>query len=128
MAPGDDWDSAVKGDMIVPKSAVDKVLDPTDKSCPGYINTSTPWWDASQIYGDSEEQTSELRAADPDGKLQMADEKHEQFLPRDPVTGLPKTGLNKNWWMGLELLTTLFALEHNYLCGILRPKHRDWTG
>ena len=29
----------------------------------------------------------------------------------------------KNWWAGVETITTLFIKEHNYLCGQLRQVH-----
>jgi hypothetical protein len=35
-----------------------------------------------------------------------------EFLPRYK-DGIPQTGFNENWWLGVELLHTLFALEHN---------------
>lgn len=114
--------------MIIPKSKQDEILDPSDKVCPGYINTQTPWWDGSQIYGATEKITDELRSKHPDGKLLLSKDGTESFLPRDPKTGLPETGLNNNWWTGLEILTTLFALEHNQLCEMFRKKHPDWTG
>lgn len=40
-----------------------------------------------------------------------------------PITkhqGMDDTGFVKNWWAGVETLTTLFIKEHNYLCGQLR--------
>ena len=40
-----------------------------------------------------------------------------------PITkhqGMNDTGFVKNWWAGVETLTTLFIKEHNYLCGQLR--------
>lgn len=114
--------------MAVPKSVPDKVLDASDKHCPGYINSQTPWWDGSQLYGVSEDMTSAIRKGIPDGKLALDQGKMEAFLPRDGETGLPLTGFNNNWWIGLEILHTLFALEHNSVCNMLREKHPDWTG
>ena len=48
------------------------------------------------------------------GKLKM--EASGKLLPVDPATGLDCTGFTDNWWIGLSMLHTLFALEHNYLC------------
>lgn len=127
LSKGDDWPSG-NGKMAVPKSVPDKVLDPSDKQCPGYINTSTPWWDGSQLYGNNEEMTRAIRQDVPDGKLALDKEKMESFLPRDGQSGLPLTGFNTNWWIGLEILHTLFALEHNSVCDMFRKKHPDWTG
>ena len=113
--------------MTLPRSQEDKTLDASDETCPHYTNTSTPWWDGSQIYGTGEEQTSKLRHQQPDGKLLMTSDKMEMFLPRDEH-GLPTTGFRNNWWIGLELLHTLFALEHNAICDMLKGKNQHWNG
>lgn len=57
----------------------------------------------------------------------MDDRAHEAFLPRD-ASGIPLTGFNQNWWLGLELMHTLFALEHNAICSRLRVQNPTWTG
>lgn len=80
------------------------------------------------MYGSTEAVTQELRTKHPDGKLTLTEEKKEAFLPRDPTTGLPLTGFNNNWWIGLEILHTLFALEHNAICDMFRSHHPDWSG
>lgn len=69
--------------------------------------------------------TISLRGDAIDGKLKMRKEGFVDFLPRDE-NNLPKTGFNSNWWLGLELLHTLFALEHNYICDMLLAKHPDF--
>ena len=114
--------------MRLYRTKPDATLDPSDVKCPGYKNLNTHWWDGSQIYGSSEAVTKTLRGKDPNGKLTM-DERtgREAFLPRDQ-NGNPLTGFNDNWWIGMELLHTLFALEHNAICDKLREAHPDWTG
>jgi hypothetical protein len=106
----------------------DEVLDASDKSCPGYRNVNTAWWDGSQIYGSSEAVTTSLRSGHPHGKL-LLDEvgKERRFIPR-AEDGTPKTGFNDNWWLGVEMLHTLFALEHNSICDAIRKGHPSWTG
>ncbi len=113
--------------MTLPKTKPDAILDPSDVQCPGYKNTNTAWWDSSQIYGSSEATTQTLRTKDPDGKLTLTEKGTEAFLPRDD-SGNPLTGFNTNWWIGLELLHTLFALEHNAICDALRKAYPSWTG
>jgi hypothetical protein len=110
------------GKMSVFHTKPDDVLHPSDEVCPGYKNSSTPWWDGSQIYGSSEKDTEALRANAEGGKLQLTKDKREQFLPRDDA-GNVKTGFNDNWWIGLEILHTLFALEHNSLCDMLHKAY-----
>jgi hypothetical protein len=124
LPPGDTWPG---GKMELYKSQPDKELSETDQKSPGYKNACTAWWDSSQIYGSDEETTRKLRNIHSDGKLTMAKDGREQFLPRD-ANGLPKTGFNNNWWIGMELLHTLFALEHNAICEMLKRSYPDWTG
>jgi hypothetical protein len=84
------------------------------------------WWDGSQIYGSSEAMTTSLRSHCKDGKLKIDLLNGQDFLPRGP-DGIPLTGFNTNWWLGLELLHTLFAMEHNSICNHLRSTNPDWT-
>ena len=45
----------------------------------------------------------------------------------DPDTGLELTGFTDNGWIGLSMLHSLFAKEHNTLCDMLKGKHPDWN-
>lgn len=121
---GDPW-SDPKMKMF--KTQPDEALDDIDKVSPAYRNKNTHWWDGSQIYGSNEEQTTLLRGQSPDGKLNLEHGSADYFLPRD-ARGIPVTGFNDNWWTGLELLHTLFALEHNAICDALRRDYPDWSG
>ncbi len=109
--------------MTLPKTKPDDTLDPSDNLCPGYKNTNTAWWDGSQIYGSTEQVTTTLRHQHPDGMLEFDD----RFLPRD-AQGNPVTGFSNNWWIGMELLHTVFAREHNSICLTLRKAYPSWTG
>lgn len=84
-------------------------------------------WDASQIYGSTEAETRLLRSKHEDGTMDVDRFQGEQFLPRG-ADNIPLTGFNNNWWIGLELLHTLFALEHNAICSMLKTKNPSWTG
>ncbi|KFA51346.1 hypothetical protein S40293_03212 [Stachybotrys chartarum IBT 40293] len=120
---GDTW----HGKMTLPKTKPDATFDASDKKCPGYRNMNTAWWDGSQIYGSSEAQTAHLRTELPDGKLKLNSNGTGAFIPRD-VNGNPITGFGDNWWVGMEMLHTLFALEHNALCDMFKKAYPDWTG
>ena len=113
--------------MTLPKTQPDAVLDPSDLKCPGYRNANTPWWDGSQIYGSSEAATEALRSKHKDGKLTLVKRGNEEFLPTD-AQGNFLTGFNSNFWVGIDILHTLFALEHNAICDAMRRAHPDWTG
>lgn len=92
-------------------------LGPSNQECPAYRNVNTAWWDASQIYGSDEAMTKELKL-NKDGS--------GPFLSRD-ATGLPKTGFNTNWWVGMELLHTLFAMEHNAIRDAIKKANPSWA-
>lgn len=113
--------------MKLPKTKPDATLHPSDLKCPGYKNDNTAWWDGSQVYGSTEVITAKLRGAHPDGKLELNQNGTGAFIPRDQ-DGNPLTGFNDNWWVGMEMLHTLFALEHNVLCDMFRKAYPNWTG
>ena len=124
--PLPDGDTWTDKEMNIERTQPDKVLDETDKRCPGYRNTQTHWWDGSQIYGASEERTRQLRGSAVNGQMTVDKEKFDTFLPRD-ANGVPITGFYANWWLGLEMLTTLFVLEHNAICEQLYRANPEWT-
>src|SRR5947209_179907 len=89
-----------------------------------YVNKVTPWWDASQLYGSVEERNRELRAGE-DGKLRMDD----GLLPEENnkvLHGVDLTGFNDNYNVGLSIMHTLFAREHNAICDMLKSHHPTW--
>ncbi len=93
-------------------------------------NVNTHWWDASQIYGSDAETILKVRGKYrtdgthtgqlmPDGKIAVDKVNKRLIYGKD---GLPITGFHDNWWLGLELIHTLFHLEHNYIVeSVLKP-------
>ncbi len=98
-----------------------------------FSNTQGHWWDASQIYGASQEISRKLRLYDMQNNLLRAE------LQLDGSTGEPRlpkgapfprhdsdrvevelSGFVKNWWIGLSVLHTVFAREHNLIVSELR--------
>ena len=105
--------------MRLPHTLGDHTRTDADKDLPPtYINRLSHWWDASSIYGSSEEQQRRVRTFT-DGKLVLQDGR----LPLDTKTGTAITGFSENWWIGLGMLHTLFTLEHNAICDALKKQH-----
>ena len=80
------------------------------------------WWDASAIYGSDADTTGKLRSHQ-GGKLQT----EKRLLPVDATTQIVSTGFSTNWWVGLEMLHTLFAMEHNAICDRLQLEFSNWN-
>ena len=93
-----------------------------DGYAPTFLNTATPWWDASQLYGSGADMLVQLRSGER-GKLKVA---ADGFLPLDDK-GIDLTGVNGNYWIGLSLLHNLFALEHNAICDRLATEYPSWS-
>ncbi len=104
-----------------------------------FRNSSAAWWRGNQVYGNSQEIQDQLRTGPdgaflPDGHL---------YLPggRLPVDGDGRefSGTTQNWWVGRSVLHTLFELNHNRICDLLKtgvdpatgrrygPGHSDWS-
>ena len=101
-------------------------VDPTreDHLPPTFRNRETHWWDGSQVYGSTREREEKIRSR-VDGKLRI---ESNGFLPLDAgKKGIDLTGVNGNWWVGLTLLHTLFAREHNEICDVLKAEHSTWS-
>jgi hypothetical protein len=132
---GDDWPG---GRMTVLPTLPD-VVHPEDRGRPSaYTNVETSWWDGSQVYGSSLERQLLVRS-DPatglpleDGKLAMAAGGHlpieGKTVRGKPSENLELAGVNGNWWIGLSMLHTLFAREHNAIVDRLRIDHPDKPG
>jgi Animal haem peroxidase len=110
LADGDPWPERP---MTIGRSPRDPTRPADAGGPPTHINRVTHWWDGSQVYGSDQETLRRLRSG-VDGKLRLTDRGE---LPVDERTGIHDTGFNDNWWVGLYLLHTLFAREHNAICG-----------
>jgi heme peroxidase len=105
--------------LRVPKTEVDG----TSTGGPAYANLNSHWWDASQIYGNSEHKNSLLRTGH-DGKIRV----HQNgLLELDQATGEELTGFLVNGWIGVSMLHGIFALEHNAICDQLKKKNPGWN-
>ncbi|NEV01059.1 peroxidase [Bradyrhizobium sp. UFLA 03-164] len=118
--PGDAWPG---GKMLVRRTRADPTRRVNDGAGPEtFANAETHWWDSSQIYGDSRPALMQYRAGTA-GKLNI--DPKTRLIPLDP-TGVEKTGLTSNWWLGLSLLHNIFTLEHNAICDHLILAFPEW--
>ncbi len=109
-------------ELVVRKTATDPSRSAADRGLPDtYTNEVTHWWDGSQLYGSDEATSRRLRALQ-GGRLKM-DERG--LLPLAP-DGFEDTGFRRNWWVGLGMMHTLFAREHNAIADMLAARHPDW--
>ncbi|GGV25394.1 peroxidase family protein [Streptomyces spectabilis] len=78
-------------------------------------NTASHWWDGSEVYGEDETTARSLRI--PDGGAQLRLERGHLPIGQ---SGVPLSGFTDSWWLGLSVMHTLFAREHNAVCDALR--------
>ncbi|MER6122470.1 peroxidase family protein [Streptomyces sp. NPDC001795] len=81
-------------------------------------NVASHWWDGSEVYGEDEQTARFLREPDGGARIRLED----GHLPIG-ANGIPLTGFNESWWMGLSAMHTLFAREHNTVCDALRAEY-----
>lgn len=121
--------------MNVPATQPDRTHLPKNGYEKTFRNHVTHWWDASQIYGSDQATIQRVRtnpltgkSYDSEGALgHIAVDTKNRRLFYDKE-GLPITGFTDNWWLGLELIHSLFAMEHNAIADRLKAQHPDWTG
>jgi hypothetical protein len=117
---GDSWPAPT---MRVRRTRADPTRRKNDGAGPEtFANAETHWWDSSQIYGDSPQALKQYRSGG-DGKLRI--DPKTKLIPLDP-TGIERTGLTSNWWLGLSLLHNIFTLEHNAICDHVIQAYPEW--
>lgn len=108
--------------ILIPRTQADPTRNEGKEDAPvSFINEVTHWWDGSQIYGSDQETVDRLRSG-VDGKLKM---NADDTLPLGSK-GIEDTGFVRNWWVGMSMLHTLFAREHNSICDMLKAAYPDW--
>jgi Animal haem peroxidase/Catalase len=112
MPDGGRWQNRVNGPQEPEmRIAGNEISHYAPEGYPVFKNITTPWWDGSEVYGNTKVDAESLR----DGAcLRLED----GYLPKG-LNGRTLTGFNESWWLGLSMMHTLFAREHNVLCGEL---------
>ncbi|MFE0104992.1 peroxidase family protein [Streptomyces sp. NPDC059009] len=120
MPPGSTWHNTPGG----PEEAVMRFAENEGIPLPAgrppilFGNSASHWWDGSEVYGADEHTARFLREPDGGAKLRL----DEGYLPGGPG-GIPLTGFNESWWLGLGAMHTLFAREHNAVCDALHHEY-----
>jgi len=117
LAPNDDW---WQSPMQIMRTPVDPTRPPaSDSAPPTHINTESHWWDGSQIYGSNVQMQQQVRSGQ-DGKLHLT----ADGTPPPPL--LAHLATTPGWWIGLAMMSTLFAREHNAICDYLKVAFPTW--
>ncbi len=106
--------------MHILRTRPDPTRPPGASGPPTYVNTETHWWDGSQLYGSSAEAQRQVRSGK-DGKLRLTP---DGMIPDQFLEALAE---EPGWWVGLAILNTLFAREHNAICDRLRSEYPTWS-
>ena len=117
---GDDWH---ENPMRIMRVMDDPTRTPDEAHLPPtHLNVETHWWDASQIYGSTPEIQKAVRRFE-DGKMKV--DRDRLVAPSDGA--LVAQANVAGWWVGMELMFTLFTLEHNAVCDRLKRSYPDWN-
>jgi len=104
------------GELEIKRTKADPTRTADEADYPNsYRNKNTHWWDGSQLYGSNKAQSDTIRSFS-GGRLAVND---DNTLPTEFVSGVPITGFNSNWWVGLSMLHQLFVAEHNAIADML---------
>jgi hypothetical protein len=107
--------------MLIPRTPDDPTRPPGSTGPQTRINVLTHWWDGSQIYGVNAAEQAFVRSGYR-GTLRVLDDGRLP-LPDDP--GLDPSRV-PGFWIGTEMLRTLFTREHNAVCSRLAAAYPTW--
>jgi hypothetical protein len=117
--PNDDW---VEDPIRIPRTPRDPSASPGSVRPATFINTESHWWDASQIYGSGPQAEKAVRSGN-GGHVRID---ARGFIDVDRGLVASSGGVD-GWWLGLELMHTLFMREHNAICDRLAAAYPSWS-
>lgn len=121
LTPDDPWPQKP---LTVLKTLADPTRPAGSAGPQTFLNHQTHWWDASQVYGGGTEPVDKFpRRSGVDGKLLISAD-GKLMLPDDPMVSPERV---PGWWLGLEMMSTLFVREHNAICDALKGVYPHWT-
>jgi hypothetical protein len=129
--PNRSWDIPLGKDdpwpdksMTILKTVEDPTRTPGERGPKTFVNFETHWWDASQIYGGGARPEDKVRGrTGVDGKLPIGPDGLLQLPTDNPASPVFVPG----WWLGLNMMATVFVREHNALCDALKEEYPTWT-
>lgn len=114
---GDDWPTPP---VTILRSRPDPTTPPGSTLPPTHLNVNTHWWDGSSIYGNSLAEQRFLRTGE-GGRLRLVD-----GLPPRPDDPAHDPALVPGFWLGVGMMQTLFAREHNSIVEMLAAAHPEF--
>ncbi|MFI1435133.1 peroxidase family protein [Streptomyces lydicus] len=119
LLPDDPWPEPP---MRIARTRPDPTRPPHDHTRPPtFLNQNSPWWDASQLYGNDLTMQQKLRTGE-DGKLRLPH--NGSLFPDEPDLDPANT---PGFWLGLAMMHLVFILEHNAICDRLRGDYPHWS-
>ena len=118
LAAGDPWPQKP---LRVLKTLPDPTRAEDDSGPQTFLNTETPWWDASQLNGSGPDKLPGRSGVD--GKL-LIGPGNRLALPDDPALS---PAFVPGWWLGLAMMSTIFIREHNAIADALKATYPEWT-
>lgn len=118
LAADDQWPQKP---LRVLKTLPDPTRADDDSGPQTFLNTVTPWWDASQLNGGGPDKLPGRSGVD--GKL-LIGPGNRLALPDDPALS---PAFVPGWWLGLAMMSTIFIREHNAIADALKATYPEWT-
>jgi hypothetical protein len=119
LAADDPWP---QNPMLVPRTAADPTRLADADGPPTFVNVLTHWWDLSSIYGTTAKEIQKRRTGD-GGRVHVGPDGVVPLPEADPASDPTR---EPGFWVGMGMMASLFALEHNAICDRLSEAYPSW--